>query len=128
MGKSTVLVVDDSEFFARSLVLVLESLSQPALAATSALDALELLDTHADDIQVVVTDVRMPGVDGLDLARVVRHRFPDKPVILMTAWPKSRNDVFPDGCHVLQKPFRIEELTALVRGATDAGPGTAGGA
>ena len=117
MGKPTVLVVDDSEFFARSLVLVLESLSQPALAATSAHEALQTLDTHGDDIAFVVTDVRMPGVDGLDFARVVHHRFPGKPVALMTAWPKSRDDVFPPGCPVLQKPFGIDALMTLVRDA-----------
>lgn len=119
MGKSTVLVVDDSEFFARSLVLVLESLDQPALAATSALQALALLDTHAADVGFVVTDVRMPGVDGLDFARVVRHRFPRTRIALMTAWPKSKDDAFPKGCPVLQKPFPIEDLLALVRGTND---------
>lgn len=115
MGKPTVLVVDDSEFFARSLVLVLESLDHPALAATSAQQALALLDAHAGDIGFVVTDVRMPGVGGLDFARVVRHRFPGMRVALMTAWPRSKADAFPEGCPVLQKPFPIEDLLALVR-------------
>lgn len=119
MGKPTVLVVDDSEFFARSLVLVLESMSQPALAATRAADALDLLDAHRGEIGFLVADVRMPDVDGVDLARVVRHRFPDLPIALMTAWPRSQDDAFPNGCRVLQKPFRIEELMVLVRAAID---------
>jgi len=118
LGKPAVLVVDDSEFFARSLVLVLESMGQPALAATSALQALELLDAHGADIDFVVTDVRMPDVDGLDFARVVRHRFPGKPIALMTAWPKSESDAFPPDCPVLHKPFGVDELMALVREAT----------
>jgi CheY-like chemotaxis protein len=113
MGKSTVLIVDDSEFFARSLVLVLESRSRTALAATNARDALDLLDANPD-IDVIVTDVRMPGMDGVDFARVVRHRFPHKRVALMTAWPPGAADELPAGFPVLRKPFDIEALLALM--------------
>ena len=118
MGDRPVLIVDDNVDFANSMVLLLEQEGQPALASNSVRDALDALDANPN-IGFVMADVRMPYVDGLDFARVVRHRFPRLPIALMTAFPTSVDDGVPRDLPVLRKPFRIEQVLRMVEG----GPG-----
>ena len=112
MPSHQVLVVDDNAAFARTVVHLLESFGHPALAVSSAYDAIDTLD-ESRDIGFVVADVRMPEIDGLDFARVVRHRFPHLPMALMTAYPIEGDDI-PQGIPILTKPFDIESLVALL--------------
>jgi DNA-binding NtrC family response regulator len=109
----TILVVDDNLDLAESLALLLLQSGHPAVASASVQDALELLDTDTS-IRVVVTDVRMPGVDGLDFRRVLRHRFPKLPVVLMSGMPVAAEDLPPSIVTMLQKPFSIAALIDVV--------------
>jgi CheY-like chemotaxis protein len=108
-----VLVVDDNEEFAADLVTLLEMRGFAARAKGDVRQALDLLDDDPS-INVVVSDVRMPAVDGLDFARVLRHRFPKLPVILMTGAPISKDDVLPRGVLILEKPFATTELVDAI--------------
>jgi DNA-binding response OmpR family regulator len=65
-------------------------------------------------IDLVVSDIRMPDVDGIDLLRVLRHRFRALPVILMSGQRVNGDDVVPSGASFLQKPLDMEELRRLV--------------
>jgi CheY-like chemotaxis protein len=112
MSGRQVLVVDDNAAFARTIVRLLESLGQPAIARSSAYDAIDALD-ESRDIGFIVADVRMPEIDGIDFVRVARHRFPQLPMALMTAYPTDADDV-PHGIPILVKPFDIESLVALL--------------
>ena len=112
MSKGEVLVVDDNAAFARTVVRLLESLGQPAIASNSAYDAIDTLD-EMQSVGFVVADIRMPEIDGYDFVRVVRHRFPKLPIALMSAYPTDDADV-PPGVPLLVKPFEIESLVALL--------------
>jgi CheY-like chemotaxis protein len=112
MPKGQVLVVDDNAAFARTVVRLLESLGQPAIAATSAYDAIDTLE-ELRSVGFVVSDIRMPEIDGYDFVRVVRHRFPALPIALMSAYPTDDEDV-PQGVPLLVKPFGIDALVALL--------------
>jgi two-component system NtrC family sensor kinase len=108
-----ILVVDDNLDFAETLATQLVHRGHAAVAAGSVRQALDLLDDDPS-IGVVVTDVRMPGVDGLDFRRVLGHRFPKLPVVLMTGMPAEKEDRVPSDIIVLQKPFSIDAMiTAL---------------
>ena len=113
MVTSKILVVDDNLDLAQSIAMLLEQHGRPAIAVATVREAVDLLD---DDpaIQLVVTDIRMPDLSGLDLRRVLRHRFPKLPVILMTGLPPSEDDPAPANAVVLQKPFPIEALVKLI--------------
>jgi len=52
--------------------------------------------------------------DNIDFARVVRHRFPDMPMALMTAFPTGAEDGVPRNLPVLRTPFRIEQVLRMV--------------
>ncbi|MDR5893037.1 MULTISPECIES: nitrogen regulation protein NR(I) [Halomonas] len=113
-----VVIVDDD----RAIRWVLErALAQPDLKvecmerADSALQG--LLDNPPD---VLVTDIRMPGIDGLDLMARVREAHPDLPVIVMTAHSDLDSAVasYQGGAfEYLPKPFDVDEALALVRRA-----------
>ena len=104
-----ILVVDDNCDLAETLVAQLLHHGHAAVAAGSVRQALDLLD---DDpaIGVVVSDVRMPEVDGMDFLRVLRHRFPKLPVVLMTGMPVEEGDPVPSHVLVLRKPFSIDAV------------------
>ena len=57
----------------------------------------------------------MPDVDGFDLLRVLRHRFHSLPIILMSGFPITKDDVVPYGASILHKPFTADELHRLVQ-------------
>lgn len=108
-----VLVVDDNLDFAETLVFQLVDHGRPAVAAGSVEDALDLLDEDPA-IGVVLSDVRMPDVDGLDFRRVLKHRFPKLPVVLMTGMPVADDEMTSPHVKVLQKPFAIESVLAAL--------------
>jgi two-component system response regulator AtoC len=80
------------------------------------------VETQAADI--VILDVQLPGLGGLDVLRALRTRWPDLPVIVTTAFggPDTEDLARQRGATgYLEKPFRIGELMAEVRRATKAG-------
>lgn len=110
----TILVADDTQDAAEVIARMLEHVGYAALCAHSAREALDLLDEHGD-IGLVLSDVRMPGIDGFDLVRVLRHRFPALPVILMTGLPVTEEDAAPTGIEVLQKPLDVALLDQRIK-------------
>jgi len=66
-------------------------------------------------IDLVLSDIRMPDVDGFDLLRVLRHRFPALPIILMSGLPITSDDVVPTGASILKKPFTMVDLQGALR-------------
>ena len=109
-----ILVADDTPDAAEVIARMLEQVGYAALCAHSAREALDLLDERGD-IALVLSDVRMPGIDGFDLVRVLRHRFPSLPVILMTGLPVTEEDAAPSGIEVLQKPLEISALDQRIK-------------
>jgi CheY-like chemotaxis protein len=108
-----ILVVDDDRDAADTIALLLESTGFPAVCAYSARDGLDRLDERGD-FDLVISDIRMPGLDGFDFLRVVRHRYPQMPVVLTTGMPVDDDDVIPRGARILQKPFAVADLQRAV--------------
>ncbi len=115
--RKTVLVVDDEELFLLSLVdaLAPHEARFRVVTALSGEDALELIGRLPVDL--VITDVRMPGMDGVELVRQLASRHPRLPVIVMTAFSSARllrelASCFPAA--VLEKPLELEELVRVV--------------
>ena len=113
MPKRTVLVVDDNLDFAEGIAILLRSYGQTAIAAGTVRGALDALDENPA-IGLVVSDIRMPSVDGFDFQRVLKYRFQSLPVVLMTGLPLTDDDHPPNGVRILQKPFEIDELLKAI--------------
>jgi DNA-binding response OmpR family regulator len=108
-----ILVVDDNRDLATSTAALLETAGYAAIPASSAREAVDLLD-EAERIDLVLSDIRMPDVDGFDLVRVLRHRFPSLPIILMSGLPVTSDDIVPRGATILMKPFDARELQEAI--------------
>ena len=79
-----ILVVDDNELLCRVARDILQAEGYRVVAARDAIRALEAFERETFD--AVVTDLRMPGMSGLELARLIRAKSPGFPVIMMTAY------------------------------------------
>jgi CheY-like chemotaxis protein len=123
--RRTVLIVDDNRDTADMIARLLAASGYPVIAAYSAQDGLDQLDA-CRDVGLVVSDIRMPGLDGFDLLRVVKHRFPSLPMVLTTGLPITDADLVPHGALILRKPFAVDALRRAVseQMCADAGGGS----
>ena len=125
--KGLILVVDDDASQRGLLSSFLTGQGFLSASASSAEEALQILATQ--DIAMLISDVRMPGISGLDLLRRVREKNLLLPVLLVTAYADVRDAVgaMRDGAaNYLEKPIDLDELLASVRQALGMdGPGHA---
>jgi putative two-component system response regulator len=84
LNKHTVLVVDDDKQVLGSLLLILCASGYKVIASENAGDALDRMERTVPDI--VLTDIRMPGMDGIELAGIIHDRYPEIPVLIMTGY------------------------------------------
>jgi DNA-binding NtrC family response regulator len=108
---ATVLVVDDEEMVRDSLARALRARGYDARAAGSAEEALEVLSSQ--DVDLVFTDIRMPGMDGLELLRRAKAVSPELEVIVMTAYASvdSAVEAMKSGARdYVTKPFKQDEV------------------
>jgi two-component system response regulator FlrC len=117
------LVVDDEP---QMLIAINETLRRSGYSITTAGSGLEAIRKLKEKYyQLVITDMRMPEVSGLDLLRKVKNLAPQTPVILLTAYGTIQNavDAMRDGAYdYLLKPFSSESLESIVRRALDSAP------
>ncbi|RMF57314.1 MAG: response regulator [Calditrichaeota bacterium] len=117
MGKKRVLIVDDEEDLTWTLNKKLSKDKDKfdVLLASNGREALELLSQLP--IDVVVSDIKMPEINGLDLLLEIKKRYPSTKVIIMTAYgsPEVRSKAIQGGClYYIEKPFEINELRSMI--------------
>ena len=117
----TVLLVEDDEFIRESLAELLGMSGHAVLQAFDAPSALSALAAHPVD--VMVTDVGLPKVSGLELARDALARHPKLAVIFATGDPRGPSKAGFDASTVLVKPFSPEDLETAVANALNGEPG-----
>jgi len=109
------LIVDDEEAIRDSLSSALRAEGLELAVAGSAEGALSQIDAFRPD--VVLSDIRMPGLDGVELLRIIKERAPSIDVILMTAYqdmPTVISAVRAGAVEFLTKPLDLEELLRLI--------------
>jgi DNA-binding NtrC family response regulator len=110
-----VLVVDDRPEMSEMIAEDLSQRGYEGVAVSSGATAIRMLRTERVD--ALVTDLRMPEVDGLTLLRTSRSLDPSRPVILMTAYPGVEGVLEATELgvlHTIMKPFRLDVLARLV--------------
>src|ERR1051325_1192904 len=114
-SRGKVLIVDDDLHVSAGLARNLRRRGFVPKMARDGLAAAELLAEHPFD--VVLTDIAMPGLDGIELLRLIRQRHPELALVLMTGSPtiKTAVDAVKNGAvHYLEKPIELDELDAVL--------------
>jgi two-component system cell cycle sensor histidine kinase/response regulator CckA len=121
-GQERVLVVEDDLMVRQTTRRILIEFGYEVVEAPDGDAALRLLDTMATP-DVVITDLVMPSLDGVELSARLRQRWPQLPVILVSGYTNRPESVRQASSHItryLSKPFSPTELLQLVRGMLDA--------
>jgi two-component system, cell cycle sensor histidine kinase and response regulator CckA len=121
--KQLVLVVDDEQGLRDLVCRTLRDQGFNTLEASHGAEALEVMESTPEPVDLVVTDVVMPGMDGGELGRRLAQRWPDLPILYISAY--DVNDIFRrgsprDSAPFLQKPFPLDGLVTVVRGLLNA--------
>jgi signal transduction histidine kinase/ActR/RegA family two-component response regulator len=122
-GSETILLVEDEAGLRALARRILERHGYAVLACADGREALAAASAHPASIDVVLTDVVMPGMSGRAMAECFRAERPDTPVVYMSGY--TDNDALLDGTRearasFIQKPFAPAELLRVVREALDA--------
>ena len=118
--KQRLLLVDDDEVFLRPLHRTLELAGYEVLPVQSAEEALDTL--KAEDVDLVLTDRRLPGMDGVALVRQIKIDHPDLAIVVMTAYGtiESAVEAMRLGAEdYLVKPFEAPEMLLVIRRAIE---------
>ena len=118
-GAGTILLADDEELVRASTAEMLRELGFEVVEVTSADEALHRIDAGMSP-SVVVTDHLMPGMTGAELARILRRRRPELPVLIISGY-SDMDGLAPDMAR-LTKPFRQSDLARSLAALTGAGP------
>ena len=110
---SIILVVEDDAIVRMLIVDVLEELEFKVLEADGSEKALEFLNDEDQHIDLMMTDVGLPVMDGRELATQARMLRADLPILFASGYAESIE--VPDGMQVIGKPFSIEQLRDKVR-------------
>jgi DNA-binding NtrC family response regulator len=118
--KAKILIVDDERIALRNLEHVMKKEGYEVIGTRSGQNALKLLEEHNFD--TVLTDLKMPKVDGMQILNRCRELYPDTEVILITAYAtlKSAVESMKHGAfYYISKPFKLDEVRKVVKEAIE---------
>jgi PAS domain S-box-containing protein len=121
-GSETVLLVEDQEEVRKFASLALRSFGYRVLEADNGLTAIDLAREHDGAIDLLLTDVVMPGIGGRELAERLRNERPGIKVLFTTGYTENvivQQGVLKAGFRYLAKPFTLNTLSAKVRETLD---------
>jgi signal transduction histidine kinase/CheY-like chemotaxis protein len=122
-GSARILLVEDDQTVAEATQDLLYNMGFDTRWAGDGVAALAFVENDPK-LSLVMSDVVMPGgVSGLDLARTLRDRRPELPVILTTGYSSHASEVVAEGFALIEKPYRRDALAASLRSALENHPG-----
>jgi two-component system, cell cycle sensor histidine kinase and response regulator CckA len=118
----TILIVEDDQATREALQSLLEARQYHVIVAQDGQEAVQLFQQMQGEIQLVVSDMVMPRMGGLELYHTLRSRWPEVQMLLMTGHPldlEAQNELGSGEVHWLQKPFPVQEFHQAVRKLLD---------
>lgn len=115
ISRGTILVVDDEDLVRSMIATMMEDAGYDVVEVGDGLEALTFLERNGGEIAALVSDIRMPGLDGLELTRRVAARWPGVAIVLVSGYPTDgRMSDVPEAAVFVPKPFRPDELANAV--------------
>ena len=117
-GNETILLVEDQDGIRDLVREYLEKNGYTVLHAANGIEALKIANAHEGAIQLLLSDVIMPNLGGVELAQRLSRPRPDMKVLFMSGYPDhatSNGETFDDSVEVLQKPFLLDTLARKLR-------------
>jgi DNA-binding NtrC family response regulator len=117
-GSNTILLAEDDEIVRESLRLLLEANGFTLLEARDGAEALRIFRTYEGTIDLLITDLAMPKMNGRELVERVKSFHPDLPVMYIsgkTSSPLMKQVILNEGSHFLSKPLSYKNLVHKVR-------------
>ena len=123
-GKGTILLVEDEAMVRAVAERALSRKGYEVLTASNGEEALEVLETRPEGVDLLISDVVMPTMDGPTLVGHARERFPNLRIIFMSGYAEEqlRREISVPGVAFLPKPFSVQELAEKVRSALSRSP------
>ena len=116
--KNRILIVDDDEGVRQSYLRSLEGISRNVEAASDGTEALQTMERYPFD--VVLLDLRMPGLDGLSVLRTIKQKWPDSEVVIITGYPtvdSAKEAVRLGAFDYVAKPVGPQDVINVTNGA-----------
>ena len=117
--KPRILIIDDEEIARKNLTHVLTKEAYSVSAASNGEEALKCLESEFD---VVITDLKMPGIDGMEVLEKIKTKAPDTRVIMVTGYATVQSAVeamHKGAFNYISKPFKLEEVRLTVKQAVE---------
>ncbi len=121
-GTETIMVVDDETYIRKFIVDTLESLGYKCVQASNGAEALDVFREYSDSIDLLLTDVVMPGISGKELAEQILGEYPDVKVVFMSGYTENtiaHHGVLDQGVNYIPKPITPIALTRKIRSVLD---------
>ncbi|HJV88415.1 MAG TPA: response regulator [Noviherbaspirillum sp.] len=118
--KAKILIVDDEDIVRMSYERIFAGTNCDVEAASSGIQAVELLQRQRDPFDVVLLDLRMPGMDGMTVLKAIKQRWPESEVIVITGYPtidSAKEAVTLGAYDYLTKPVGPEQVIDATVGA-----------
>jgi len=123
-GTETIMVVEDEAIVRNLAVKVLRRHGYSVLAAEDGKACLDSLRDHEGPLDLLLTDVVMPGMNGRELYGEVKGLFPGAKILFMSGYPEdivTHRGVLDEGIPFIQKPFSVQDLATRVRSVLEEG-------
>ncbi|MFL6862599.1 MAG: response regulator, partial [Allosphingosinicella sp.] len=117
MKSSRILVVEDNADVGAFASQLLAELGHQTRHAANADEALRMIEEEDGRFDLIFSDVVMPGMSGIELAQELRRRRPDLRVVLTSGYSHVLAQEGRHGFELLHKPYSVESLTRILRGA-----------
>jgi two-component system, cell cycle sensor histidine kinase and response regulator CckA len=117
-GNEHILVVEDEESLRKLAYTLLSKLGYKVSTASNGEEAIFLVEEKKIQPDLIITDVIMPGINGILLANRLHHKFPELKVLYMSGYSDHvtlQRDIIEPGLPFIQKPFNINLLAETIR-------------
>ena len=115
--KNTLLIIDDNEILLNAIDDYFSKRNYQVYASTNGLDALKLLETYGDTIDLVITDLIMPNISGVGIIAIAKKKFPNLPVVAITGWGEHPEALAAEANadKIIEKPIKLNKLEEVIK-------------